>query len=92
MKLYNPFKAHIVELANGKFVVRKFSFFMMKWVYKENRHLSYYDFWWHTDEHAMRWCPVDTLEEATDLCNTKNKIKTNNVNINVIDKVTKVHG
>jgi hypothetical protein len=63
MKLFNPFKAHIVQFANGKFAVRKWSIFM--WEYKEHTTFAKDDiYWWNTMEYVKRWCMVDTLEQA----------------------------
>lgn len=66
MKLYNPFKAHIVELNNGKFVVRRRSVF--SWEYKERNTFSTEDvYWWNFIEDSHRWCGVDTYEQAVAL-------------------------
>lgn len=62
MKLFNPFKAHVVQFSNGKYAVRRWR---VAWVYKEHTTLSNEDvYWWNTMGYAKRWCMVDTLEQA----------------------------
>lgn len=62
-KFYNPFKAHIVQFANDKFAVRKLSGFF--WLYKENTTYKSDDiYWWYDMSSVIKWCMVDTLEEA----------------------------
>lgn len=82
MKLYNPFKAHIVQFADGKFAVRRWS--VLAWEYKErivfNNDVAY---WWNTMEYVRKWCCVDTHEQAA-ILRDKQFIKPN--------KVVKVYG
>lgn len=62
-KLYNPFKAHIIELANGKFIVRRLN--LMGWKHKEHTTLSHEDvYWWNYINHSYMWCCVNTYDEA----------------------------
>jgi hypothetical protein len=65
-KFYNPFKAHIVQIQNGRYLVRRFR--LLYWEYRDNGKVIVYDKdednWWVTFEYAKRWCVVDTLEEA----------------------------
>lgn len=84
-KLYNPFKPHIVELANGKFIVRRRN--ILAWEYKENHTLPSVDvYWWNFIEDAQRWCCVDTYEQAVAL--------RDRVHIKEVEptKVVQVHG
>ncbi len=84
LKFYNPFKAHIVELANGKFVVRRWN--LIAWEYKENITFQNDDIhWWHMIEYAEKFCTVDTFEEAIALLEKKH-VKY------VPTKVVKVYG
>lgn len=65
MKLFNPFKAHIVQFSNGKYAVRRWR---VAWEYKEHITLSNEDvYWWNTMEYVKKWCMVDTLEQAQTL-------------------------
>lgn len=73
MKFYNPFKPHIVQFANGKHAVRRWS--VLGWVYKEHTTYGNEDvYWWNAMEYVKKWCMVDTLEEAKSL-REKHKIK-----------------
>lgn len=66
MKLYNPFKAHIVQFANGKFAVRRWN--MIAWEYKETITSPKEDvYWWNHIEYTEKWCCVDTYEQAVAL-------------------------
>ncbi len=81
-KFYNPFKPHIVQFADGKFAVRRWSIFV--WEYKERiafRKDSAY--WWNAMEYVRKCCCVDTHEEAV-ILRDKQIIKPN--------KVVKVYG
>jgi hypothetical protein len=81
-KFYNPFKAHIVQFADGKFAVRKW--FLIAWEYKEHVTFANDDiYWWNSMEHVKKWCVVDTLEQAKAL-RDKYKIKS--------EKVKVIHG
>lgn len=62
MKLYNPFKAHIVQSADGRYAVRRHC--LIGWEYKDNGKVSCSTAWWYVLEYAKKWCFVDTLEEA----------------------------
>jgi len=55
MKLYNPFKAHVIELANKTFYIRKFGFF--GWKYLDRR-----DTYWWTSQNNYNY--YSTLESA----------------------------
>ena len=70
MKLYNPFKAHIVQ-AGDKYFVRKLDFPI--WVYKERsvseldayiKLFHYKDRWWPAWEDVPYYCACNSLEEA----------------------------
>jgi hypothetical protein len=66
MKLYNPFKAHIVQFADGKFAVRRWN--LLAWEYKENITFSIDDlYWWNNIHLTPNWCCVDTYEQAVSL-------------------------
>ena len=68
-KFYNPFKAHIVQFANGKFAVRKW---VTCWVYKEtNSFRSDEIYWWHHLQNIPKFCVVDSFEEAVVLLDKK---------------------
>lgn len=62
-KFYSPFIPHIVEFPSGEFAVRKWDFSSMSWAYYDSQKFKKEDYWWHADEHEMRY-KVDTLEEA----------------------------
>lgn len=81
-KLYNPFKAHVVRFANGKFAVRRWN--MISWEYKEHTTFANDDiYWWNAMEYVKKWCMVNTLEQAKAL-RDKCKIKA--------EKVQVIHG
>lgn len=69
MKIYNPFKPHIVEFENGKFAVRKigFPFGFGFAVYKGVKLAGGKDryFWWYdnTAEYAHRY-QLESIEQA----------------------------
>jgi hypothetical protein len=83
-KLYNPFKAHIVEFANGKFAVRKWG---GVWKYKEKHTFANDDeiHWWNFYGNVEKFCTLDTYEEAVAL------LKKEHVKVDPT-KVVKVHG
>ena len=82
MKFYNPFKAHIVQFSNGKYAVRRWNF--LAWEYKEKWTNPNVDVcWWNPIEFVMKWCMVDTYEQAVDL---RDKVHPYG------NKVVKVHG
>lgn len=84
-KLYNPFKAHIVQFENAKFAVRRFR--LSGWEYKEHTTFSKEDvYWWNWIEHTYHWCCVDTYEQAVAL---RDKVQIKQV---PATKVSKVHG
>lgn len=84
-KFYNPFKAHIVQFANGKFAVRRLRF--SGWECKEHTTFSSEDvYWWGWLEHTHRWCCVDTHEQAAIL---RDKV---HIKKPEPTKVVKVHG
>jgi hypothetical protein len=65
-KFYNPFKPHVVQFANGKFAVRKWSIFM--WEYKEHTTFAKDDvYWWNSINDTFNWVCVDTYEQAVAL-------------------------
>jgi hypothetical protein len=61
MKLYNPFKAHIVQ-AGDKYFVRKFNFPI--WVYKGRVPLDNKAIWWFVWEYVSKNAACTSLEEA----------------------------
>lgn len=82
-KLYNPFKAHIVQFANGKFAVRKWRGF---WIYKEVTTYSTDEtFWWINIDNVQKFATVNTYEEAVVLLDKKH------VKVDPM-KVVKVYG
>lgn len=76
MKIYNPFKPHIVEFQNGKFAVRRYEF--LCWTYKGHTIFprESESHWWFVHEYVVKHCMVDTLEEAKVVMNLeKPKVK-----------------
>ena len=62
-KFYNPFKAHVVQFANGKFAVRRRN--ILAWEYKQHTTFSSEDvYWWNFIENTVQWCQVDTYDQA----------------------------
>jgi len=85
MKLFNPFKAHIVQFSNGKYAVRRWNF--LAWEYRENWTNPNVDvYWWNAIEFVMKWCMVDTHEQAAVL---RDKV---HVKAPRLMKVEKVYG
>lgn len=60
MKLFNPFKPHLVKFGEG-FAVRKFSIFYMSWTYVDTTT----GFWWTTG--SMHVIDTVTTEEKARL-------------------------
>lgn len=60
MKLYNPFKAHVIELASGMFYVRQFRLF--GWEYLDRKD----NFWW---TRTNNWNYYATLESGLERVN-----------------------
>lgn len=60
MKFYNPFKLHIAQRQNGKYVLRVSSVFF--WSYHDRKSASTY--YWSEPLHVSRYCEFDTLDEA----------------------------
>lgn len=77
-KFYNPFKPHIVQFADGKFAVRRWS--IIDWKYKATYYFFGNDviYWWNAMEYVKKWCMVDTYEEAA-ILRDKKRIKPNKV-------------
>ena len=67
MKLYNPFKAHIVQTTD-KYFVRRLDFPTPVWIYKSSVGLHLLldkkPNWWFSWEYVVKYCPCDTLEQA----------------------------
>lgn len=73
MKLYNPFRAHIIELQYPtRFAVRRLSW--LGWEFYDNQQMGPEHFWWFRNRNYVF---VDTLEQARQvLCSaTGNPIK-----------------
>jgi len=62
MKLYNPFKLHLVQFSNGKYGLRYLSCFHFGWMYKD---LNATYFSWPKESNYFKDCMVDTKEQAT---------------------------
>lgn len=76
-KFYNPFKAHIVQFADGKFAVRRLT--SIGWEYKEHTtHKDDDSYWWYLFEYVEEYCTVCTHEEAV-ILRDKQIIKPNKV-------------
>lgn len=63
MKLFNPFKLHIAQRKNGKYVLRVSSLFW--WSYRDLDWKR--EHYWNWARHISNWCEMDTLEEAREL-------------------------
>ncbi len=68
MKLYNPFKFHLVQFSTGKFGVRKFAF-ILGYVYldmqeKYTTFSSTLNPTWFGKENVIKYGMVDTKEQA----------------------------
>lgn len=66
MKLYNPFKAHVVQTAD-KYFVRRLDFPTPVWVYKSSvgwLRDNKKPLWWFAWEYVVKYCTCDTLEQA----------------------------
>jgi hypothetical protein len=88
MKLYNPFKAHIVQ-SGDKYFVRRLDF--PSWVYKEKYSLSFQNAtkkprWWFIWEYVTKYCDCSSLEEARTLRDKKW------IDPNKTPKVKVIHG
>lgn len=59
MKLYNPFKIHIVKFKDGTYAIRQFNTFVLRWAYLDTQK----DFWWTTLKNKQYFV-IDTLENA----------------------------
>lgn len=61
MKLYNPFKPHVVQGDDGKYYVRKVEglFFNESFMDK-----FYPPYWWYSQKYVSKYCACDTLAEA----------------------------
>lgn len=76
MKLYNPFKPHVVELNQGGFAVRKLSLiygwqFRSKWDLADDEKT----FWWTLSRHVHEHAKLSTVGEAIELLNKPYTIK-----------------
>ena len=65
MKLYNPFKPHIVKFKNGKFAIRQFKM-LWGWEFLDNNIISIHENYWWTfnTEIAQYYIEFSTLEEV----------------------------
>jgi hypothetical protein len=81
MKIYNPFKQHIVRFADGTFAVRKRGWLGGAWVYKDR------DGWCSPSSNRIQWwledhlkhCKVTTYSHAVEIMDKKPKIDPNKV-------------
>lgn len=60
MKLYNPFKPHIVEFANGYFGIRKLNFLGFEFADKTE------DYWWGQGPNIKKFATFISLSDAID--------------------------
>lgn len=60
MKLYNPFKAHIVEFANGTFAIRRLGFMGFEYADKID------NYWWYQKSNLSKYSTFISLSDATD--------------------------
>lgn len=58
MKLYNPFKWHIVQLRSGKYAVRAYR--IVYWLYQDKKD----NYTWCSDSCVDSYCSCETLEQA----------------------------
>jgi hypothetical protein len=62
MKLYNPFKAHIVKHEDKYFVRR---WYLLAWEYKETETFRNEEpHWWNYWEYVSKYCVCNSLEQA----------------------------
>lgn len=62
MKLYNPFKAHIVQFED-KYLVRRWN--IICWEYKEtNTFRNEEPHWWSYWEYVSKYCMCNSLAQA----------------------------
>lgn len=62
-KFHNPFTPHIVQFPDGKYAVRKWSFYYMRWAYYDSQKVGKDDYWW-TLSNSAKWYKLNSLEEA----------------------------
>lgn len=60
--MFNPFKAHIIEVEGGKYAVRRLNP-IVGWTYYDNEKLGKDNHWWFGKEYS-RWFLLNTLDEA----------------------------
>ncbi len=79
MKFYNPFKAHIVEFADGTFAVRKRGWLGFVWMFKDRNGWSMTSTseiqWWLEDH--VKHCKVRTYDEAVNVMEMSKQPKVN---------------
>lgn len=63
MKLYNPFKSHIVKFRDGRYGLRKYSLLVLEFQYKDLRS-DRNDLWWCIDSTWIDDCKSVSLEEV----------------------------
>jgi hypothetical protein len=69
MKLFNPFKAHIVQCGD-KYLVRRW--YLLAWFYKETESFRHEEpHWWNSWEYASKYCECDSLAQAIALRDKK---------------------
>lgn len=64
MKLYNPFKPHLVQFKNGKYAVRRYCF-PFGWAYRDK---TFDDkSWWAKPQRVIDWCLFSSKLQAEEL-------------------------
>lgn len=69
MKFYNPFKAHIIELANNTFYVRRL--FVIGWQYFDRTDT----YWWESKNNHNVCSALETAQEALNRIKHRDVVK-----------------
>ena len=62
MKLYNPFKPHLVQFKNGKYAVRRYCF-PLEWEYRSRTN----NYWWNGLTDIAVYCLFDSRLQAEEV-------------------------
>lgn len=64
MKLYNPFRWHVIEAPSGKYAIRRRSFLGLWWTYAD---IAGDDYVWSIKTHVAKYCYTTDKARAIDL-------------------------
>lgn len=64
MKLYNPFKWHVIQTPTDTYTVRRRSMFLLWWNYAD---ISSYTYVWQMAMHVAKYCYTSDKQRAIDL-------------------------